>query len=402
MSAQIAVFAGPSLFHLDRPKYCSICDFYPPATSGDLLALIPRGYKVIVLLDGYYNSVPAPWHKEILLALALGRTVIGASSLGALRAAELSDQGMVGIGKVFEQFSNSERSRDSDVALLHAPCTTKIPYLPLSIPLVDLDYFLLECAFYDQASHDQRSYQQIENLSYQHRDFDLVSAYFRDNKCLDLKLTEYFKGQCRGIKNLDAIKAIDKAIILAQKPTLDHIKQDIDLVNVTTKQFYLLQSEANYFVKADQLIHDTYNEIYSSGRVQICAYLLMAVYCLGSSNSYQPIIQSLIESASYNQNKSMPAILDPEFIMTIDGTMLQPIAKKLELYLAIPNNKLIQCIKDYQRNQQAKSINRIIDLLFDDYAVFSITKLRLTINWFAVSAQYMHIMLNPGLINNVK
>ena len=177
---------------------------------------------------------------------------------------------------------------------------------------------------------------------------------------------------------------------------------DIDLVNVTTKQFYLLQSETNYFVKADQLIHDTYNEIYSSGRVQICAYLLMAVYCLGSSNSYQPIIQSLIESASYNQNKSLPAILDPEFITTIDGTMLQPIAKKLELYLAIPNNKLIQCIKDYQRNQQVKSINRIIDLLFNDYAVFSITKLRLTINWFAVSAQYMHIMLNPGLINNVK
>jgi len=98
----------------------------------------------------------------------------------------------------------------------------------------------------------------------------------------------------------------------------------------------------------------------------------------------------------------MPAILDPEFIITIDGTILQPIAKKLELYLAIPNNKLIQCIKDYQRNQQAKSINRIIDLLFNDYAVFSITKLRLTINWFAVSAQYMHIMLNPGLINNVK
>lgn len=389
MSTQIAVFAGPSLFHLDRPKYSSICDFYPPATSGDLLALIPRGYKVIVLLDGYYNSVPAPWHKEILFALALGRTVIGASSLGALRASELSEQGMLGIGKVFNQFSNSERSRDSDVALLHAPSTTKIPYLPLSIPLVDLDHFLLECALYNQASHDQKSYHQIENLSYQLRDIDLVSAYFRHNKYLDLKLTEYFKGQCRGVKNLDAIKAIDTAINLIQKPKPDHIKQDIDLVDVTTKQLYLLQSEANYFVKADHLVHDIYNKIYSSGMVQICAYLLMASYCLNSENSYQPIIQRQINSL-LRQPEELFRIIDLEFLMTVDCVVLQPIAESLEFNLQIRNNRLSRHIKNYQSDQQSKSINQVIDLLFNDYAVFSTNKLKLPINWFTVSTHYLH------------
>ena len=43
----------------------------------------------ILIIDGVFQSEPAVRHKEILWALSLGVPVVGAASMGALRAAEL-------------------------------------------------------------------------------------------------------------------------------------------------------------------------------------------------------------------------------------------------------------------------------------------------------------------------
>lgn len=49
-------------------------------------------------------GVPAVWHKELLYTLQEGVEVCGASSMGALRAAELESFGMLGVGVIFQAY----------------------------------------------------------------------------------------------------------------------------------------------------------------------------------------------------------------------------------------------------------------------------------------------------------
>jgi hypothetical protein len=73
----------------------------------------------IAIIDGLFESVPAVWHKEILFALSQGIHVYGASSMGALRAAELYPFGMIGVGKIFEAYRSGALEDDDEVAVIH-------------------------------------------------------------------------------------------------------------------------------------------------------------------------------------------------------------------------------------------------------------------------------------------
>jgi len=101
-----------------------------------VLRALADGPRAIVLLDGVYFTEPSVTHKELLYALEAGVRVIGAGSLGALRAAELAAHGMEGVGRVFERFRDGELDGDDEVALLHAPAERA--YLPLTLALVEL------------------------------------------------------------------------------------------------------------------------------------------------------------------------------------------------------------------------------------------------------------------------
>lgn len=58
------------------------------------------------------------WHKELVFALLEGVLVIGAASMGALRAAELYRYGAFGVGQVFEMYKAGEED-DSLVAMTY-------------------------------------------------------------------------------------------------------------------------------------------------------------------------------------------------------------------------------------------------------------------------------------------
>lgn len=122
------VFLGPTL---PLAAASGLCDavFLPPARRGDVAAVIDR-YKpeTIALIDGYFEQVPAVWHKEILFALAQGIVVAGAASIGALRAAELRAFGMIGVGRVFDAYVSGRFEPftdpfedDDEVAVVHGP-----------------------------------------------------------------------------------------------------------------------------------------------------------------------------------------------------------------------------------------------------------------------------------------
>ena len=83
------VFLGPSL-PLDQARAILDAIYLPPVQQGDLLRLLELKPRYVGIIDGYFETVPAVWHKEILLAMSQGVHVFGAASMGALRAAELS------------------------------------------------------------------------------------------------------------------------------------------------------------------------------------------------------------------------------------------------------------------------------------------------------------------------
>ena len=75
-------------------------ELWPPICQGDLSTALERSRPAAILIvDGEFSQNLSVWHKEILHALHLGVRVIGVSSMGALRAAELDRFGMEGSGR---------------------------------------------------------------------------------------------------------------------------------------------------------------------------------------------------------------------------------------------------------------------------------------------------------------
>jgi len=115
----IFVFTGPSLSHQDAKKILPNAHFHAPIQCGDVIKAMRSGAQKIIIIDGYFEQKGAVWHKEIVFALSQGIEVYGASSMGALRAAELHTLGMIGFGKIFELYKNNLTIDDDEVAMVH-------------------------------------------------------------------------------------------------------------------------------------------------------------------------------------------------------------------------------------------------------------------------------------------
>lgn len=130
------IFVGPSgpvpVEVAEHPRVIVL----PPIRRGDVLRLLDKAPKVIGIVDGYFGHQPTVLHKEILEALDRGIVVLGAASMGALRAAELSHYGMRGIGRVYKGYVAGHLVGDDEVAVMHAPA--ELDYQLTAFALVDL------------------------------------------------------------------------------------------------------------------------------------------------------------------------------------------------------------------------------------------------------------------------
>lgn len=137
---RIRFYAGPSILWSEISALCSELDatieILPPVEQGDLLRDVHCLPDVIGIIDGYFYQVPAVLHKEILIALEAGTRVLGAASLGALRAAELDVLGMEGVGRIYQMFSDGQIDGDDEVAVQHGPA--EVGFRPLTVPLVNV------------------------------------------------------------------------------------------------------------------------------------------------------------------------------------------------------------------------------------------------------------------------
>lgn len=114
------IFLGPSLRHSEARELHPDAVLLPPAAVGDMISAAARFRPhAIALIDGAFLQNLATYHKEILDVLAQGIWVVGASSMGALRAAECAPYGMIGIGDVFQGYVSGRIEDDDEVALTH-------------------------------------------------------------------------------------------------------------------------------------------------------------------------------------------------------------------------------------------------------------------------------------------
>lgn len=111
------IFLGPSL-SIEKAKKILEADYRKPAKKGDLLQLIFNETKIVGLIDGYFLQDYPPTPIEVYNLVKKKETkVYGSSSLGALRAVELSKYGMIGVGKIFNLFRNGILDSDDEVAV---------------------------------------------------------------------------------------------------------------------------------------------------------------------------------------------------------------------------------------------------------------------------------------------
>jgi hypothetical protein len=149
-SAPIIIFAGPSIKTIPEQYYSNML-IYPPIKAGDLEPLLKLTPGICVIIDGLFgkNRAIAPF--ECIDLINLGWRLIGASSIGALRAADLYTMGMIGIGEIYNMYRLGTCTSDADVAVVYDTSGTHTKELTISIVhIMSLLQWLEDSALIDQ------------------------------------------------------------------------------------------------------------------------------------------------------------------------------------------------------------------------------------------------------------
>ena len=161
MTPTAVVFLGPTLPLTEATRLVD-ATFLPPARQGDVYRAVTRLRPAIVgIIDGYFHQSASVWHREILWAIAEGVHVLGAASMGALRAVELQKYGMRGVGRIFEAFRDGRFvpyeepfEDDDEVAVIHGPPETG--FVAISEAMIDIRDILARAAEAGVISQDMR------------------------------------------------------------------------------------------------------------------------------------------------------------------------------------------------------------------------------------------------------
>jgi hypothetical protein len=207
----VAVFLGPSL---DRAAARAIlpANYYPPVRMGDIYRLGTCGVRLIVIIDGVFHGTTPVWQREIVSAMRHGITVVGASSMGALRAIELASFGMLGLGTIVEWYRSGFIEGDDEVALLHAD--GEYAYRTLSEPLVNMRWNLIRAAEAGVLSVVERDalVAAMQRLDYGRRGYPALfdsAAFARLSSGAQAALRTFLFTCGENLKQMDAARALE-------------------------------------------------------------------------------------------------------------------------------------------------------------------------------------------------
>lgn len=204
---EINVYIGPSAFDLKNDFFSEFnVTVYPPVKRFDinhLLASSPVA-GIIVIVDGIFFPHPAVGHVELREAIAKGWEIWGLSSMGAIRAFEMRNDGMHGYGYVYECFFKYEDFRDDEMALLYNPDK---PYHPLSEPLINIRYFLSHLVDENFITLDtsENIINELAQLWFGYRTLDLLEELLYKYGCDDGVFLELANFKKFRVKTIDVI-----------------------------------------------------------------------------------------------------------------------------------------------------------------------------------------------------
>ena len=121
MTTAPLVYLGPTLTEEEALEFLPEAMVLSPVRCGDILQALRLEPETIVIIDGTFEQTASVWHKELLLALERRILVVGAASMGALRAAELAVFGMQGVGTIYQDFLSGRLTDDDEVTVIHSP-----------------------------------------------------------------------------------------------------------------------------------------------------------------------------------------------------------------------------------------------------------------------------------------
>lgn len=211
------IFIGPCLPQKEIEKILKVkAIIMPPIRRGDLLKL-PENIELVGIVDGVFFSNLSITPREILECIQKKVVVVGSSSMGAMRAAELDVYGMIGIGEIYRQYHEQEIESDAEVALTFNPET----FQTLSEPLVNIRYATKRAL--EEHVIDQDQCNQIIECA--------QSIYF-----FDLNYNNLFH-ELRKAENSDFVLRFEQ-FVSENKNTLDLKRQDaIRLIQYINQQY---------------------------------------------------------------------------------------------------------------------------------------------------------------------
>ncbi len=213
---RIVVFLGPSL-PVDKARKILDAEYLPPAKRGDIYRAALEGADIICLIDGVFFQECSVAHKEILDALEMGSKILGASSMGALRASEMDIYGMEGVGEIYLAYKRGDLVSDDEVALIFDP----IVFEPMSEPLVNIRHNLeiaLQRGVIDEAARNALL-EAAQSRYFPERTYERMMKDSEEDvspKVLQ-RFREFINNERRDLKMEDALKALERAREIANE-----------------------------------------------------------------------------------------------------------------------------------------------------------------------------------------
>ncbi len=204
------MYLGPSLRRSEAEKLLP-GEYRPPVKRGDLTATSPG--RLVIIIDGEFDQSLSVSPKEILALLDAGERVLGASSMGALRAAELYPFGMEGFGWVFTSYQSGRIDGDDEVALVYSPIDSE----PITIPLVNIRYWLerLEAEGTLGSVIARRLLRRARKIFFKARTFAELQRAFEP-----ILESAGLKGIMRTITDIPDVKAADARLVLSHAASI--------------------------------------------------------------------------------------------------------------------------------------------------------------------------------------
>lgn len=204
------IFLGPSL-PVQRARAILDADYRGPAKKGDLLQLILRETETVGLIDGFFLQDYPPTPIEVYnLVKKKGTVLYGSSSLGALRAAELSKYGMIGVGKIYDLFRRGVLDSDDEVAVSFTDYSSY-----KSEALIDIRYnlFLAEKKSVINNETKKHILKVSRNIYFPYRTYDDILDRCKQKYPSDIhfieQFREYLKTDKKSLKEIDAIHLLN-------------------------------------------------------------------------------------------------------------------------------------------------------------------------------------------------